>query len=78
MRVPVYQSSDFAYFASLTPVHHPEEHYQLLISSTFANAINPEQEQVSLRLTLDRFGIQQLRNLLAAADTTEFSESGKP
>lgn len=68
MRVPIYQSSDFAYFASLVPVHQPEDHFQLVIASRFANAQNPEQEQISLRLTLDRSGIQQLSQLLAAAD----------
>lgn len=68
MRVPIYQSSDFAYFASLVPVHQPEDYFQLVIASRFANAQNPEQEQISLRLTLDRSGIQQLSQLLAAAD----------
>lgn len=68
MRVPIYQSSDFAYFASLVPVHQPEDHFQLVIASRFAKAQNPEQEQISLRLTLDRAGIQQLSNLLASAN----------
>lgn len=68
MRVPIYQSSDFAYFASLVPVDHPENHFHLVIASTFANAQNPEQEQISLRLTLDRVGIQQLSQLLASAN----------
>ncbi len=68
MRVPIYQSPDFAYFASLVPVHQPEDHFQLVIASRFAKAQNPEQEQISLRLTLDRSGIKQLSELLATAN----------
>ena len=68
MRVPIYQSPDFAYFASLNPVPHPEGLVHLVISTKWTNARNPKEEQISLRLILDRAGIQQLRDLLSEAD----------
>ncbi|MEK0416614.1 MAG: hypothetical protein EB096_13285 [Betaproteobacteria bacterium] len=63
-RVTLFDNSDFRYLVRLQPVPAPVGGYALTISSQWASAAHPQQEQVKFRACLNRLDLTRLQKLI--------------
>lgn len=62
--VPETSGSTYQLWAELSPVTHPEEHYQLTFSSVWTGAKDPEAPQIKGQFLLGPAALDNLRDLL--------------